>query len=137
MIIDASVAAKWFLKGEEWEEESLRIKNMFENGGIDLSAPSIILYEVGNTIWKRKDISSEIARKLVEKAFEYLRELIVLPSGEIANLAMRIAREYNITFYDAIYIALSKQRKEIFITADKKLYNKVKNSFLVKFIADI
>jgi len=30
MIVDASVVAKWFLKGEEWEKESLKLKEMFE-----------------------------------------------------------------------------------------------------------
>ena len=77
MIIDASVGAKWFLKGEEWENESLKIKRLFEDGNLELCALTLILYEVGNIIWKRKDISADLASKLVLKASEHLKEIIL------------------------------------------------------------
>lgn len=137
MIVDASVVAKWFLKGEEWEEESLKLREMFESGEVELWAPSLILYEVGNVIWKRRDIPIDIASKIVSKAFEYLKEIILIPTSEIAELSMRIARELKITFYDATYVALSTLRKDQLVTADKKLYDKVRNNHSVIFISDI
>jgi len=137
MIIDASVVAKWFLKGEEWENESLKIKRLFEDGNLELCALTLILYEVGNIIWKRKDIPADLASKLVLKASGYLKEIIIIPTLETSERALTIARKYNITFYDAVYIAISEQRKEIMVTADKKLYEKLKSNFMVRFISDI
>ncbi|MGQ4892110.1 MAG: type II toxin-antitoxin system VapC family toxin [Candidatus Njordarchaeia archaeon] len=137
MIIDASVVAKWFLKGEEWEKESLKLKEMFEKNEVKLYAPTLILYEVGNIIWKRKEIPKDIASKLVNKAFEYLKEIVLIPTSKIAEMSMKIARKHGITFYDATYVALSDRRKEYLVTADKKLYEKIKNEHLTIFISNI
>jgi len=134
MIIDASVVAKWFMKGEEWEEKALDIKKRFEEGEISLSAPSLLIYEVGNVVWKRKDIPIALATELTAKIVEYLEEMIVDIKPSTAKKAIEIAKKENITFYDAIYIALTHEKKEVLITADKKLYEKTKDKYPVKFI---
>ncbi len=136
MIVDASVVAKWFLKGEEWEEKALKLKELYEEGEIGLKAPSLVLYEVGNVIWKRRDMPSELAEKFVEKITEYLEKIIVELKPNIARKAIRIAKKENITFYDAIYIALSDMENELLVTADKKLYNKAKNNHLIKHVSE-
>ena len=136
MIIDASVIAKWFMKGEEWEDKALELKKKFEEGEINLKAPSLLIYEIGNVIWKRKDIPIELAIELTEKAMEYLKEIIVDIDPKTAKKAMKIAREENISFYDAAYIALSEEKREHLVTADKKLYEKTKTKYSVKYITE-
>ena len=49
--IDASIMARWFIPGEEYEEEALKIRNDYAQGKIQLYAPTPIKYEVLNSIW--------------------------------------------------------------------------------------
>ena len=55
----------------------------------------------------------------------------------IINSAVTLAFEHNITVYDAFYIALAKEIEFTFITADGRLYKRVKDLNFVKFIGDV
>ncbi|HKW04510.1 MAG TPA: type II toxin-antitoxin system VapC family toxin [Nitrososphaerales archaeon] len=55
-IVDASVMAKWFNKREANEEEALALRSAWIDGTIELLAPSVIIYEVCNSIWKNPNI---------------------------------------------------------------------------------
>lgn len=125
MILDASVASKWFLRGETFEKESLRLKADFEDGKVSLLAPKLMLYEVGNAIWKREDVKLEEALELVKLAHEYLSHILVDPTVEDLETSMRIAKTFNLTLYDASYAALAVNRRELLVTADDHLYNKL------------
>ena len=50
--------------------------------------------------------------------------------------AADLAKQYDITVYDAVFVSLAKLIDAIFITADKKLYEKIKKLKFVKFITD-
>ena len=61
---------------------------------------------------------------------------IITPIPEIMHAAIGIAFEYDITVYDTIYVALAKETGSNFITADRRLYERVGELEFVKFIAD-
>jgi predicted nucleic acid-binding protein len=137
MILDASVAAKWFLKGEEYETESLRLRQDYEEGNVALHAPSLMLYEVCNSIWKRRDIPRETAAKLAEAASKYLSNLVVPPSPQTYRKAVSNARTWNITVYDSSYATMAQELKRPLITADGDLGKRLsKVSVPVVFIAN-
>jgi predicted nucleic acid-binding protein len=121
MILDASVAAKWFLKGERYEAESLRLRRDHEEGNIELQAPSLIRYEVCNTLWKREDIAVEELGKLAEVATSYLGNLAVSLSAQEYRKAVINARAWNITVYDSSYATMAQEMKAPLITADQDL----------------
>jgi predicted nucleic acid-binding protein len=121
MILDASVAAKWFLKGEEFEPESLKLRADYEEGKIELHAPSLILYEVCNSIRKRGDIPRETAAKLAEAASKYLSNLVISPSPQTYRKAVSNARLWDITVYDSSYATMAQEMKQPLITADGDL----------------
>lgn len=136
MIIDASVVAKWIFKGEEYRRNSLRIKRMYEENLVRLKAPCLLLYEVGNAIWKRKDIDKETAIKLIKLLSEYIKDILVPVDSRLLKKAMEIARKARITFYDASYIALALLDNDIFVTADEELIKKVKDIVNVKHVSE-
>ena len=137
MILDASVAAKWFLKGEKYETESLRLRQDYEDGKIELEAPSLILYEICNTIWKRRDIPRERASKLAEIATTYLGHLTVTPSPQTYRRIVSNARAWGVTVYDSAYATMSQESKRPLITADDDLRKRLsKVSIPVMFMAD-
>ncbi len=137
MILDASVAAKWFLKGEKYEAEGLKLRQDYEEGKVELQAPSLILYEVCNTISKRKDIARETAAKLAEAASSYLSNLVVSPSPQTYGRAVSNARIWDITVYDSSYATMAQELKRPLITADEDLAKRLSKILVpVIFIAD-
>ena len=137
MILDASVAAKWFLKGEEYETESMKLRQDYEEGKVELQAPSLILYEVCNSILKRRDIPRETAAKIAEATSKYLSNLVVSPSPQTYRKAVSNARIWDITVYDSSYATMAQELKRPLITADGDLgkrLSKVSVPFL--FIAN-
>ena len=52
---------------------------------------------------------------------------ILIPLSSTIDRAVKISFFKDITFYDAFYIALAMDLDFAFITADKKLYNKIKD----------
>ena len=50
-IVDASVAAR-FLLFEELSDKAVLVLRGFLDGSSDLMAPRLLVYEVGNTLWK-------------------------------------------------------------------------------------
>jgi predicted nucleic acid-binding protein len=137
MILDASVASKWFLKGEEFEAESLKLREDYEEGKVELHAPSLILYEVCNSILKRDDIPRELAAQVAEVASSYMSSLAVSPNPQTYRKAVSNARIWDITLYDSSYATMAQELKRPLITADKDLKKRLsKASVPVVFIAN-
>jgi predicted nucleic acid-binding protein len=130
MILDASVAAKWFLKGEKYETEGMKVRQDYEEGTVDLQAPSLILYEVCNTIWKRKDIARETASRLAGTASSYLSSLAVSPTPQTYRKAVSNARIWDITVYDSSYATMAQELKRPLITADADLTKRLSKVFV-------
>lgn len=121
MIIDASVAAKWFLPGEVYEDECLLLRKEYEDGKVEMRAPILIAYEVLNAINKRNDIPARTAVKLSEKAGAYLLNLSVAPSPSHLSRIVQNARSLGISVYDSSYATLSIDLREPLISADRGL----------------
>ena len=116
-VVDASVVAKWFNRGEEFEGESDRLRRAWVNDELELIAPAHLPYEVANSIWKNPNIGVRQAGKLARVLIGVCPALTGL-SEELADRAMSFARRKHTTFYDASYIALAKLLSVQLITAD-------------------
>ena len=135
IVIDASVAAKWF-NIEEYSEEAAKLKDLHVAGIIKLVAPIHLIYEVGNSIWKNKQINDIDA----SNAVSYLLELEILltpPDRKSIKRIMEIARNRNISFYDACYIELAERYKIPLISADKKQIEASKDIIKIFHIKDL
>ena len=111
--IDASVMARWFIPGEEYEEEALKIRNDYAQGKIQLYAPTPIKYEVLNSIWKavtRKLMETNQAKTYCQIIPKIMPTTIKLESQDLEE-TMKIAVKEKITIYDATYITTAKKQK--------------------------
>ncbi len=116
-VVDASVVAKWFNKGESNEEEALALRGAWIEGSVDLFSPSLVIYEVCNSIWKNPNIDRDQASSLAKLAVKLVPNLVEV--GEVeSSESMNLARKSKLTFYDAVYIVLSRYRKCPLISAD-------------------
>lgn len=125
-ILDASVAAKWF-NNEDLTDKAIEVRDAFVRGRIRLLAPTQLAYEVANAIWKNRGLTAEDAKKAIQDLMDIEIEMIALDQ-KLAVDAMKIARDYSITFYDAAYVALAGRFDADLISADTEILAKSKNN---------
>jgi len=132
LVIHANVLIKLYVP----EVLSQKADSLFrdaENRRIDLIAPDLIYPETGNILWKKQRLK-ELSRPDVEEITEAILSLplVVEPVKLLLPLAVDIAIGYNITVYDAAYVALATVYKTALITADKKLVDTLSKTILTK-----
>ena len=135
IILDASVVVKWFSE-EEYTEKALAIRERIRMGEERVIVPDLILYELANALKYNPNFDANDVSDALTSIFDMDLE-IVTPIPEIINLAVALAFDYNITVYDAFYIALAKDLELTFITADRRLCERVRGLDYVEFIGEM
>jgi predicted nucleic acid-binding protein len=118
LVVDASVAAKWF-NIEELSDKAANVKDAHVKGDMELAAPTHLLYEVGNSIWRNKQLSDNDACDAISSIMRLDIQLIE-PTVQRAQRAMQIARQVETSFYDAVYLQVAEEMKIPLLTADQK-----------------
>jgi len=134
-VLDASVVIKWFSE-EEYTDRALKLRDTFSKGEIELVVPDLILYEVSNALRYNPDFDETDVADAVGTLFD-IGISIIVPNRDVINSALNLAYEHKITVYDAYYVALAKEINFKLITADRKLYLKIKDFKFVKYIDEI
>jgi predicted nucleic acid-binding protein len=122
MIVDASVAVKWFLPEEELESEAQLVRYALLDERISASAPSILWSEVAHAIVgavRQKRFAEEQAKSVTAR-FHRLRAAVELTDVDVKDAIDR-ALKVGIGAYDAQYLSLAAQLDESVITADRRL----------------
>ena len=139
-VIDASVAAKWFLPREKESlvEEALVILRGYAEGRVALLVPDLFWTEFGNLLWKSVKLG-RMPRRLAEEALSRLMETALPTSASFALLsdALAIAMTFGRSVYDSVYIALAIAAKRPLLTADERLVNAVGMRFPVRWLGAI
>jgi len=127
IVIDASVALKWYLADEEYSQKALGILDKYVSNEIDILAPSLLEYEVINGLI----IAKKRGRIQDEKILAATEGFIDLEL-KLKNLSLyhpkliHYCKVYNRSAYDASYLAIAYEESIPLVTADKELYNVVK-----------
>ena len=121
LVVDASVAVKWYLK-EERHERSAPFMEAGLSGETRLIAPVLIVAELGNVLWQRVRRGEMVGDEVREvwAAFE-IAPVDFLDIVPLMPLAIEIAIETGCALYDALYVALAEAEGARLITADRKL----------------
>lgn len=123
VVLDTSVVAKWFLE-EEGSDKAAKIREEFLSGNAQLVLCDLTLYERGNLLNFNGFSPSE-----TDAALGSLFDLgidIIAPTREVLGATAKIAAEYDLTFYDASFVALARELQFKLKTADKKIWEKTK-----------
>src|SRR6266404_1936720 len=108
IIVDTSVIIKWLLPDEE-DSTAMQIKQAFTSKTLTISIPHLTYYEVGNVLKiavKRGRISKEIAKKLYNEFVDL--EFVAYATRDLFTTALSKSIEFDISTYDAAYVALSE-----------------------------
>jgi predicted nucleic acid-binding protein len=126
-VVDASVAAKWYLRDEDHTAPSLALLGSYEQGVTPLSAPHFIRYEVTRSLLRAGQsarLSEEEARRQLEHFLGLQIHMEEDPDSRLLA-AHSLSRSLRISFYDALYVALAQELGFRFVTADAELYRRV------------
>jgi len=116
LVVDASVAAKWFLPEAGTPEAEAVLRHP-----APLLAPELIVAEVASALWKairRGAARPAQAGGLPERLSRALR-MTPLPDLAEAALALALRRDHSV--YDCFYVALAAREAAPLLTADRRL----------------
>ncbi|MBI2501332.1 MAG: type II toxin-antitoxin system VapC family toxin [Deltaproteobacteria bacterium] len=136
MVIDCSVAVKWFDQDEERGGRALRLLELFLKGEIEFIIPDLLFYEAGNVFWKKWKGHPEKAEQSLIRLWELPWLLMPLRSSLLTRTA-EIANRFQTTYYDSLYLAVAERTEASFVTADKKLLSKIKTLPFAKHLEEI
>jgi predicted nucleic acid-binding protein len=117
LIVDASVAVKWFL------QESDSAAALALRGRDSLIAPDFILLETHYVVWRswrRGETTFDAVEgviKALNEAFEHIEQSTTLLAD-----AARISLGMTHPIYDCLYIAHAQRERATLITADEKQF---------------
>ena len=129
LVVDASVVVKWHLPDEELADVAVLVLRRFGAGTLELYAPAQIRFEVPAAITiaaggRAPRITAEQCREAVE---EFLAlELTTVDRDELILAALPLVHRYGIAFSDALYLALAQDLGIPLITADRRLYERLR-----------
>lgn len=124
LVVDASVACKWFLPENGTEKAQSLL-----GGDFNLMAPDLLWTEVANVFWKihrRKAMSGFDAETLLIDLQQHA--VTIHPSASLVLPAFRIAVQHDRTIYDSLYVALAEREGATLVTDDRRLVNSLANS---------
>ena len=125
LIVDASVALKWFLNDEpEWAAAKALL-----DGGEPLIAPELVVAEVCNAAWRGVRVG-RLKQEQAEALARSLPALFVLlaSASELAERAVAISGRLDHAVYDCFYLALAEAREVPLITADARFLRKLERT---------
>ena len=130
LVLDASVAVQWYLIDEATSQRSLSVSRAFTAGNVRLIAPAHIRYELGTTL----RVASRAQPPRLSEAdaeanlLDFAQLGIRLVNDDALILeAFRVAGVTGCASYDGLYLALARRLGLPLITADRKLYERIRH----------
>ena len=121
LVLDVSVAAKWFLRDETDDGAAAVLVRVASVGAC---VPALFRWEI-QSVLLGAERANRIAPDDVDAALDALRDLpiVVESSGErvFSGSELHLARHYDLTPYDAAYLALAAGRRLPLATLDADL----------------
>ena len=139
-MLDASVAAKWFLpeKVETLATEALVLLDRSGRNEIRIIVPDLFWVEFASVLWKAIR-QGNFPKASADAALASLKrfDFPTIPSLKLLDNAFEIATAHGRTVYDCLYVALAVQTNSQLITADERLANSLAARFPVKWLGAI
>lgn len=129
-IVDASVAAKWLVE-EDYSSAALSILDK----NVQLHAPDFLLLEMDSIITKwirRGAVNLREGNDLRGALRQY--PVHIHSFASFLDPAFEIASQMGQSIYDCLYVALADILNGKMVTADRRLYDALKNSPFKKSI---
>jgi predicted nucleic acid-binding protein len=128
LVVDASVALKWFVD-EIYTEKALEVRDYLKKEATPI-VPELFFYEIANVLRYKPEFGSKDVKMIIKALIDF--QFIIEPFEEkLANLTIDLAYQYGITVYDASYIAIGRKNQIKVITADERLFSRLKDERII------
>ncbi len=121
VVLDASVLVQWYLI-EQHSAHCLRARDAYVKGAIQVHVPDLVYYEVCNALKYSSNMGCEelitAAKSMALYGFDEA------PFAQTAEETLRLSKEFDISVYDASYVALARKSGAVMYTCDEKLLKK-------------
>ncbi len=135
LVVDASVAVKWFVQEPLRDEARNLIK-----GSDPLCAPDILFAEIANVGWRlvtRGDVGRDLALGMVTQVGD--RFSTIVSSSLLCERAFDIALTLGHPVYDCLYLVCAEVSDAVLVTADERFHAAVQGgpyAELVRHLSD-
>ena len=139
-VLDASVAAKWFLPaaGETLTDEALQLLRRYTNSQLRFVVPDLFWAEFANILWKAVR-QGRLTKASAATAVAVMRDrnLPTVSSVTLLEQAFTIATAFDRTVYDSLFVALAVNSKAQLVTADERLAQALAAHLPVKWLGSV
>lgn len=119
LVVDSSVALKWISsQNEKWLAQSDRIVKDFQTGLLELYAPELSKFEVGNALLKKRMDLPETKASLA--SYYKVPVKFVVWDLDLSQETIEVAQRLKITFYDASFLVLARKLNCSLVTDNPK-----------------
>jgi predicted nucleic acid-binding protein len=135
IVLDASVALKWFAENEPLAEEARAVLTAIEGDPHPYCVPELFMNELVAVLTRMKNAS----QANVQEAIALVESLGLARFGnghELLELAIQFAMQWNISGYDAVYVALASLSDGVWLTADAQAATKIGDRRLLRLLGD-
>lgn len=118
-VVDASVVVRWFVPDDPLISAARRVHETF-----DCRAPTLLLAETANALWKYTRVSRLTPEEAVE-GVEFARDQVdLVEDAVLVRSAQRLSSEADHPVYECFYVAAALRDGIPLITADGRLVRK-------------
>lgn len=119
VVVDASVAVKWFAEEEDSERAALLLR-----GDDALHGPHLLASEVGSALW-RKVLRGELEVGMASARLASLARMPITWHADetLAAECLRLSLAFDRSVHDCLYLALAYRLGARLITADLRFAN--------------
>ena len=133
IVLDTSVILKWYLRDEAHADKALALKNAYTNGEIHITVPAHLVYEFTNVLRYKPELTTEQVQTAVQNLLKMDLSL-VSPTSDVMSRSVQIARTFDVTIYDSVFVALAEAGEMDCISADEEAVKKMMGTGRIKFL---
>lgn len=124
IVVDSSVILKWYIPEAKNEKARQYLTSHVEGKDV-LSAPNLLFFEINNVLATKSAITAAEGLKIMKSLHDLDLKIVNFSFDDFKD-ALNLAKKFNISAYDSSYVVLAQKFRCDFVTADKKLYHKLK-----------
>ena len=134
IVLDASVAVKWFnSRDEDYVDAALLIQERKLKDEIGIIVPDLFFLEVLNAFITKSRFTTEDILTIKESLIKMSLK-VIHPDSSILEESINIANANKLTIYDSLYIAVADLSDVNLYTEDKEILSCVKEYPFIKHI---
>ena len=135
VVLDASVILKWSRPDEPHFALAEQFRVAHARELLTIAVPSLFFYEAASAVGKwgwPADARRQMLTTLLRARFRIFRE-----SAKLLHTTMEVMDRYGLWMRDACYVALGQIKGSAVVTADARVWRKVRRVGLVHYLPDV